>query len=72
MLTHILPEDPALTIPGGLAGMPTEAQIQRARESSGLGLPIDAQFRQGENQWQKIGKIQDLAIKSKNALRHRH
>ena len=44
LLIHILPGDPALTILGGLAGTPTDQQIQMVRERLGLDLPIAAQY----------------------------
>ena len=43
-LVHLLPGDPALTILGGLAGQPTEEQIQLVREELGLNLPIPTQY----------------------------
>jgi peptide/nickel transport system permease protein len=44
MLIHILPGDPALTILGGLAGTPTDEQVQLVRERLGLDLPIGTQY----------------------------
>ena len=44
LLIHILPGDPALTILGGLAGTPTEEQVQLVRERLGLDLPLGAQY----------------------------
>jgi len=46
MLIHILPGDPALTILGGLAGTPTDEQVQLVRERLGLDQPLGTQYVQ--------------------------
>lgn len=44
MLIHVLPGDPALTILGGLAGTPTEEQIEMVRERLGLEYSLGEQY----------------------------
>jgi len=44
MLIHMLPGDPALTILGGLAGTPTDEQIEMVRERLGLENSLGQQY----------------------------